>query len=100
MGDSTNTQDAGKEGKQAQAKHGFKNGKHQGRGPNMTQSLNSDAAVPMLRFGVGNNYDLFRRKISIACIEKYKNFGRLIIDEEYCTPPKVDTALYDLSNDP
>jgi hypothetical protein len=54
----------------------------------------------MLRFGVGNNYDLFKRKISIACMERYKNLGRLIMDEKYYEPAKVDTALYDLTNDP
>jgi len=54
----------------------------------------------MLRFGVGNNYDLFKRKISIACMERYKNLGRLIMDEKYYKPAKVDTALYDLTNDP
>jgi hypothetical protein len=38
-------------------KPGFKNGKKQGIKPQQSQSLNSDAAVPMLRFGAGNNFD-------------------------------------------
>jgi hypothetical protein len=33
-------------------------------------------------------------------MEKYKNLGRLIIDEKYYVPPPVDTSLYDLNNDP
>jgi hypothetical protein len=37
--------------------------------------------VPMLHFGVANNFDLFKRKVSIACLEKHKNLGRLIMDE-------------------
>jgi len=99
MGDSANTHSAGKEGKHQQG-NGFKKGKHQGKGPNATQSLKSDMAVPMLCFRVANNYDLFRRKVSIACMEKYKNLGRLIMDEVYYVPAKVDTALFDLTNDP
>jgi len=54
----------------------------------------------MLRFGAGNNFDLFKRKVSIACMEKYKNLGCLIMDEQYYVPAAVDIALYDLTNDP
>ena len=80
-------------------KPGFKNGKKQGIKPQQSQSLNSDAAVPMLRFGAGNNFDLFKRKISVACMEKYKNLGRLIVDEQYYVPDVVDSSLFDLTND-
>jgi len=62
--------------------------------------LNSDAAVPMLHFGVANNFGLFKRKVTIVCQEKYKNLGRLIMDEQYYIPPAADMALYDLTNDP
>jgi hypothetical protein len=72
--------------------------KCQGKRPD-SQSLNSDSAVPMLRFGLSNNFDLFRRKISIACMERYKNSVRLILDEKYFVPPSVDSSLYDLMND-
>ena len=87
----------------ANVKRGFKGGKQHQRkaqSTNSNTSLNSDAAVPMLRFGVSNNFDLFKRKVSIACQEKYKNLGHLIYDEEYYTPTAVDTALYNLTNDP
>ncbi len=80
-------------------KPGFKNGRKQGIKPQQTQSLNSDTAVPMLRFGAGNNFDLFKRKISVACMEKYKNLGHLIMDEKYYVPDAVDTSLFDLTND-
>ena len=83
------------------SKDGSKTAKRQGRGPHGNlQNLNSDSAVPMLHIGVSNNFDLFRRKLSVACMERYKNLGRLITDEEYYVPAVVDTALYDLSNDP
>jgi hypothetical protein len=68
--------------------------------PQQVQSLNSDAAVPMLHFGVANNFDLFKRKVFIACMEKYKNLGRLIMDKKYYVPEAVDVALYDLTIDP
>jgi hypothetical protein len=79
MGDSTNAQRSGKDGKHQPSKNGFK-GKCQGKGPNAAQSLNSDLAVPMLHVGVSKHYDLFKRRVSIACMEKYKNLGRLIMD--------------------
>jgi hypothetical protein len=76
------------------------NKKHGGRSPTSVMSLNSDAAVPMLRLGVNNNFDNFKKKVSIACMEKYKNLGRLIVDEAYYEPPAVDPKLFNLSNDP
>jgi hypothetical protein len=54
----------------------------------------------MLWFGASNNYNLFKRKISIACQEKYTNLGRLINNEDYYVLPVVDTALYNPTNDP
>jgi len=74
--------------------------KHQGKGPTGIHSLNSDAAVPLLRFGASNNFDSFKRKVSIACMERYKNLGRLIVDEKYYVPTSIDVTLYNFSNDP
>jgi hypothetical protein len=54
----------------------------------------------MLRFGVSNNFDLFRRKVSVAFMERYKNLGKLITDKRYNVPPAIDMVLYDLTNDP
>ena len=76
------------------------NKKQNQRSPTSVTSLNSDSAVPMLRLGVNNNFDNFKKKIAIACMERYKNLGRLIVDEKYYDPPAVDTTLYDLNNDP
>jgi len=33
-------------------------------------------------------------------MEKYKNLGHIIMDEKYNEPEQVDTALFDLTNDP
>jgi hypothetical protein len=63
-------------------------------------SLNSDTAVPQLKYGGGNNFDLIKKCIAIACLERYKNLGRLIIDEEYYVPPSIDVADFNLANDP
>jgi hypothetical protein len=38
--------------------------------------------------------------LTIARMEKYKNHGRLIIDEKYYIPPDVDVNLHDVTNDP
>jgi hypothetical protein len=35
----------------------------------------------MLKYGAGNNFDLFKKRIAVACMEKYRNLGRLIEDE-------------------
>jgi hypothetical protein len=32
-------------------------------------------------------------------MEKYKNLGRLIMDEQYYVLDAVDTSLYDMTND-
>ncbi len=96
MTDTTTTKEQQGSGKQ---RSGFKQGKPVGKGL-PSQSLNSDTAAPMLRFGVSKNYDLFKHKVSVACMERYKNLGRLIMDEKYYVPAAINDALYDLMNDP
>jgi hypothetical protein len=66
--------------------------KNQGyRNPKKTSKpVNSDEAVPVLRFGPNNNYVTFKDKLKTACLEKYGDLGRLIKDEEYYEPPEVD----------
>jgi hypothetical protein len=59
----------------------------QGRGKGRHQQmnrpiLNSDNAVPMLKNGAGNNFDLFKKRVAVACMEKYKNLSRLIVDKQ------------------
>jgi hypothetical protein len=88
MGD-TKSIDQNTNGKKAN-KHGFENGKqmHKGHATNSLTSVNSD------------NFDIFKRKVSITCLEKYKNLGHLINDEKYYVLATIDMALYDLTNDP
>jgi hypothetical protein len=50
---------------------------------NGATSLSSDSTVPMLKCGPSNNYGIFKKKIAIACMEKYKNLGRLINDKSH-----------------
>jgi hypothetical protein len=77
-----------KEQSTGKQQNGFKQGKSSKGLP--SQSLNSNAAVPMIRFGVSNNYDLFKPKVLVACMEKYKNLGRFIMDEKYYVPAAID----------
>jgi hypothetical protein len=96
------TKDQTADGKSG-TKNGFRNGKQQqckGQATSSNSSLNSDSAVPMLQFGAANNFDQFKRKLLIPCLEKYKNLGRLINDKDYYEPAVIDTVLYNLTNDP
>ena len=53
------------------------------------KKLNSDENVPMLTFGAGTNFAVFQEALSVACLEKYGDLGRLIEDDEYHVPPFV-----------
>ena len=46
--------------------------------------------VPILKYGPGNNYVVFKKKLEAACVEKYGNLGRIIRYESYWIPPDVD----------
>jgi hypothetical protein len=81
-----------------QGKGSFKKNRHQ-KSPTSVTSLNSDTAVPMLRLGATNNFDTFKKKLSIVSTEKYKNLGQIIIDETYYVPPVLDIADYNLVTD-
>ena len=61
-----------------------KNPKQAGKGgASKGKSLNSDEAVPMLKYGPYNNFMTFKDRIKTACIEKYGDLGRLIELEGY-----------------
>jgi hypothetical protein len=53
----------------------------------------------MLKYGPYGNYDLFKKKIAIMCMEKYKNLGRLFNDKKYYVPPEIYPMDYDLMHD-
>ena len=59
-----------------------------------TKSLDSDEAVPELKFGPGNNFVLFKERLLTACLEKYGGLGRLILMEEYWYPEAIDQEDY------
>ena len=91
--------------KEDDEKKGFQHGGRRGKGANKNQGfkkdskkpakpVNSDEAVPILRFGPNNNYVTFKDKLKTACVEKYGDLGRLIKDEAYWEPPKVDRTEF------
>ena len=49
----------------------------------------SDKDVPLLKFGQGNNWLVFKEKMYTACLEKYGDLARLIENEEYYNPPAI-----------
>ena len=54
----------------------------------------SDAAVPLLKFGAKNNWLKFKEKLHTACVEKYGDLGRLLETEEYFEPKEIDANEY------
>ena len=57
-----------------------------------TKEGDSDSAVPLLKFGTGNNWLKFKEKFSTACLEKYGDLVRLLQLEEYFKPPEIEGA--------
>jgi hypothetical protein len=57
-------------------------------------------AVPMLRHGTDNNFPAFKKKISVAALEKYHDLGRMFDLGEYFSPEPIDVEFYDLDDDP
>jgi hypothetical protein len=55
-----------------------------------SKSLNSDEAVPMLKYGPYNNFIVFKERLKTACMEKYGDLARLIELEIYWEPEAVD----------
>ena len=63
-------------------------------GNNSKPTLDSDGAVPLLKFGAQNNWLNFKEKMLTACTEKYGYLGRLINTEEYYEFPEIDMTPY------
>jgi hypothetical protein len=60
-------------------------------GPKTTsKSLNSDEAVPMLKYGPYNNFIVFKERLKTACMEKYGDLARLIELEMYWEPDAIN----------
>jgi hypothetical protein len=60
--------------------------------------LNSDEAVPMLKYGPFNNFVTFKERIRTACMEKYGDLARLLELEEYWVPDEVDRTRDEYAN--
>ncbi len=56
-------------------------------------------AVPMLRYGTGNNFILFKERLALAASKEYGLLARFIETGEYYVPPEVDHTRYDLMNE-
>ena len=80
---------------------GGRSGGRSGRGRGRTQQstykaftgaakAGGDDDVPILKYGPGNNYVVFKEKLEAACVERYGNLGRIIRDENYWVPTSVD----------
>ncbi len=52
----------------------------------------------MLKYRQFSNYNVFKKKIDLACMEKYKNLGRLINHEKYYVPPEIYPTDYDFTH--
>ena len=66
------------------------------------EKVNStDVVVPILQFGSGNNFNVFKEKLAIVALEKFGDLARLIETDEYWEPPNtVDISQYDSDEDP
>ena len=81
----------GKEG--GRDRRGTRSGSGNKGGPKTSsKSLNSDEAVPMLKYGPYNNFIVFKERLKTACMEKYGDLARLIELEEYWEPDAIDRA--------
>ena len=58
------------------------------------KNLNADENVPMLTFGAASNFTVFREALSVACLEKYGNLGRIIKEDGYYDVPEVNRDDY------
>ena len=57
-------------------------------------------AVPILRHGTDNNFPAFKKKLTVAALEKYNDLGRMFDLGAYFSPEQVDPEMYDLEDDP
>ena len=66
------------------------------------EKVNStDVVVPILQFGSGNNFNVFKEKLAIVALEKFGDLARLIETDEYWKQPNtVDISQYDSDEDP
>jgi hypothetical protein len=57
-------------------------------------------AIPMLRHGTDNNFPAFKKKLTVASLERFNDLGRMFDLGAYFAPEQVDPEMYDLEDDP
>jgi len=86
---------------------GNRGGRGGGRGnqhhhQNINKPKTAEEAIPILKYGPGNNWIEFKKRMAIAATEKYRNLGRIIEQEVYYVPPEIafDPTTLDPAIDP
>jgi hypothetical protein len=51
-------------------------------------------AIPMLKYGPGNNFMKFKEALSKKALQEYGEVGRLILKERLVRPPEPDPSNY------
>jgi hypothetical protein len=89
----------GEHKKQEQRKHGHRQQQYHQQ---CTEYKKKDPEeIPVLRYGLNNNFAKFKEAMSKAALKNYGNLGRLIqLEGQNYQPPHPDRADYDLTNDP
>ena len=86
---------------------GNRGGRDGGRGHHQNNKepvkpRSAEEAVPILKYGPGNNWIEFKKRMAIAATEKYRNLGRITEQETYYIPPEIffDPDTLNPTNDP
>jgi len=57
------------------------------------KTSSTDVIVPILLFGNGINFNVFKEKLAIVALEKLGDLARLIETDEYWEPPTRQTSI-------
>jgi len=69
--------------------------------PQAKEKLSSaDVIVPILQFGSGNNFYVFKEKLALTALEKFGDLARLVETDEYWKPPALNFTEYNPDEDP
>jgi len=56
--------------------------------------------VPVLQFGSGNNFHVFKEKLALVALEKVGDLARFVETDEYWEPPAPNVTEYNPDEDP
>jgi len=69
--------------------------------PKAKEKLSStDVIVPILQFGSGNNFNVFKEKLALVALEKFGDLARLVETDEYWEPRALNVTEYNPDEDP